>query len=226
MAGRTGFNILRFRSLGSFGVKFGHYFGISLWGRLAPPPEWGSDDARVALNNEAATSTPLRPDWSSNNFGNPQTADFRSPSPIPQRQWSDSRGDQRQAQTGREADILKVSQAIPWPRPGFGPLPPVYVPGTPENKQWTDQFIQGLRGLYNAFSGPPDKGGGNNDDGCDEEIRAARKICIDAYANGWRSDYAVGPYKKATKGPWTIQDCMRGLISERCGGNPVDRGTK
>jgi hypothetical protein len=61
------------------------------------------------------------------------------------------------------------------------------------------------------------------DDGCDEERRNAKRICIDAYADGWKSDHDVGPYSKPEGGPWTIQDCMRGLISERCGGSAVDK---
>jgi RHS repeat-associated protein len=62
----------------------------------------------------------------------------------------------------------------------------------------------------------------SGDDGCKDEIREAREICTEAYANGWKSDHDVGPYRKDGGGPWTIQDCMRGLISERCGGNGVN----
>ena len=68
-----------------------------------------------------------------------------------------------------------------------------------------------------ALSGA-DGGGGNDQTGCEEERNEASNICRKAAANNWKSDYAVGPYKK----PWTIEDCMRGLVSERCGGNPVD----
>ena len=51
---------------------------------------------------------------------------------------------------------------------------------------------------------------------------AAREICTEAYADGWKSKYNVGPYKTNTGKPWTIQDCMKGLISARCGGNKLD----
>jgi hypothetical protein len=37
------------------------------------------------------------------------------------------------------------------------------------------------------------------DDGCDKEIEAARRICTEAYANGWESDYNVRPFKSRRK---------------------------
>lgn len=71
---------------------------------------------------------------------------------------------------------------------------------------------------------PSNKSVGNRarDKDCIKEIREARKICTDAFVNGWKSDYGVGPYEKEFGGPWTIKDCMRGFISQRCGGNRHD----
>ena len=78
----------------------------------------------------------------------------------------------------------------------------------------------GVNACFRAVTGSG--GGGNDNNDCKEEIRKAREICTRAYANGWRSDSDVGPYKKPAGGQWTIQDCMRGLISQRCGGNSVN----
>jgi hypothetical protein len=71
--------------------------------------------------------------------------------------------------------------------------------------------------------------GGNDDDGCDDEIRKMREICIKAYGDGWngnytawRSNYKVGPYRKRSGGRWTPQDCLKGLVSKRCGGEDPD----
>ncbi len=80
-------------------------------------------------------------------------------------------------------------------------------------------------GLGNLYRGAISSGGsGGDDDGCKEERRRAQDTCSDAYANGWRSDYDVGPYRKPDGTRWTVQDCVRGLVSERCGGNKIDRG--
>jgi hypothetical protein len=69
------------------------------------------------------------------------------------------------------------------------------------------------------------EGVGDNEAGCDEEWRDAREICTAAARNGWKSNQGgLGPYKKPTGGLWDVDDCARGRVSERCGGNEVDWG--
>ena len=106
----------------------------------------------------------------------------------------------------------------------------------PQQEEYRPKIIgDGLGGGGGGGSGGGgDSGNDGNDDGCKDEIRKMRKICIDAYADGWngnytawRSNYRVGPYKKNSGGRWTIQDCMKGLVSKRCGGeNPDDEENK
>jgi RHS repeat-associated protein len=113
---------------------------------------------------------------------------------------------------GRQVIIV-----IPGQRdPDVTPVPPGVF------DEWKKHAQAGINGLWNfcrrIISGD---GGGGPDPDCKDEIREAREICTEAYANGWSSDHDVGPYSKPDGGQWTIQDCMRGLISERCGGNPT-----
>ncbi len=116
-----------------------------------------------------------------------------------------------------------LSLPIPRPAPRLPPIPPEFWPGTPQNKLWTDQFIRGLQGLVNTYSRRSTVSGGNNDDpDCRKEREEAAIDCADAAANGWRGIYGTGPYKKRSPGPWTIEDCIRGRVSQRCGGNRVD----
>lgn len=50
---------------------------------------------------------------------------------------------------------------------------------------------------------------------CDEEWRQAREDCAK-----WLSE--PNPHRHPTGGYRNIEDCARGLVSEACGGNPVD----
>jgi hypothetical protein len=109
---------------------------------------------------------------------------------------------------------------FPFPFPPLAPVPPPRIP-MPEIPDWmkvTGSILQLLqRKIISGLAG-----GGGDDDGCDKEIRNAREICTEAYANGWKSVNDAGPYKTRSGKPWTIQDCMRGFITERCGGNAVN----
>ena len=50
------------------------------------------------------------------------------------------------------APPIRLAQLAPSaPIPGLAPLPPVFVPGTPENKQWTEQAIRVGQGLVDAL---------------------------------------------------------------------------
>jgi len=104
----------------------------------------------------------------------------------------------------------------PMPPMGSMPsLPPVSMPAMPEAWKTAWKLLQ----LYpRVFTGAAE-----DDEECAEEMRKAREICTEAYANGWKSDHDVGPYDTAAGDSWSIPDCVRGLLSERCGGNPVEK---
>ena len=91
----------------------------------------------------------------------------------------------------------------------------------PERDEYRPKIIGGGIGRGNGGAGGGG-GRGNDDDGCDDEISKMRKICIEAYGNDWRSNYKVGPYRKSSGGRWTPQDCLKGLVSKRCGGEDPD----
>jgi hypothetical protein len=109
-------------------------------------------------------------------------------------------------------------RALPIPPMGPMPLPPIPLPGFPN---WWKAAWKALQ-LYPRISSGMGSGGGDDDDDCLEETRKAREICIDGFANDWKGDYDVGPYKTPSGKPWSIEDCMRGFKSPRCGGNPTD----
>jgi hypothetical protein len=101
-----------------------------------------------------------------------------------------------------------------FPQPGFTPLPPGIF------DEWRRHAERGLTGLYGAlFRDPTHSYGGSgypDKPGCDEEWTDARKICSDELAKRM-------PSKKITGGHKNIEDCARGWVSERCGGNSYDR---
>jgi len=101
---------------------------------------------------------------------------------------------------------------IPAPLPVPMPLPPVFIPGTPENKEFTDSTIRFYNWLKKNLPGSRGR-----DADCDEEWREAYRICEELLARGGGSPKMTGGYTNR-------YDCARGFVSERCGGNPVDRG--
>jgi len=92
----------------------------------------------------------------------------------------------------------------------------------PQQDEYRPKIIGGGIGRGNGGAGDGGGGGGNDDDGCDDDISKMRKICMEAYGDDWRSNYKVGPYRKSSGGRWTPQDCMKGLVSKRCGGEDPD----
>jgi hypothetical protein len=117
----------------------------------------------------------------------------------------------------------RASSDAPWPSRPRPYLPPDVIPGTPE---WWEHAKRGHQGLWDFLTDllrriTPGLGD-NLDEECRKEWAEAREECAEAFASGWRGDYGAGPYKKRGAGPWTVQDCMRGRVSQRCGGNRVD----
>lgn len=94
-------------------------------------------------------------------------------------------------------------------------LPAIPRPRTPE---WPNPLSEILRGYARVA---PAYGEGDPD--CKEEIREAREICRDASEAEWKGNFGAGPNKNPRGDPWDVEDCVRGRVSERCGGNRYDR---
>jgi hypothetical protein len=91
-------------------------------------------------------------------------------------------------------------------------------PGAPGSvfDPWADQFIKGIQGLLNFYSRYRQGGGDPDAPGCKEEWEAARKFCADVLSR-------PNPPRGFTGGYRNVEDCARGHVSERCGGNPIAR---
>lgn len=76
-----------------------------------------------------------------------------------------------------------------------------------------------LAGRYTGGKPPNAGGGGHDDDDCDKERRNARDFCSDLEAMQRNS-----PEWKNYVNIWggNFERCVRGQISERCGGNRVE----
>lgn len=165
--------------------------------RISPP-----------VQPHGAVGASNRPSYSTLGDGN-------QPDVLPTSHWGSGESG---ADAGRPAPVIagfsRIGRAVPMPPMGPGTLPKIPMP------EWWSA-IRKLLQLYPKMSSG--LGGGGGDEGCKEERREAREICTDAFADGWKSNYGVGPYKTPPGKRWTIEDCMRGLISERCGGNATDK---
>lgn len=128
---------------------------------------------------------------------------------------------------GPERQVERDNQKSPPPLPQnapFGQPPAVAVPSAPDSSDAASRILQLLYPSLRIFHGGGGGGGGGDDEeDCKEENRRAREICIEAFANDWKSEYGVGPHYKSSGEPWNVDDCKRGLMSESCGGNRYDR---
>jgi RHS repeat-associated protein len=96
------------------------------------------------------------------------------------------------------------SPSIPIPgTPGIAPIPPVFIPGTPENRKWTDQAIGGAQGLIDQIIKLCRKFGSGDDD-CEKQAQSDEAICRslqrpDVRARCWESANARYGACKAKK---------------------------
>jgi hypothetical protein len=97
-------------------------------------------------------------------------------------------------------------------RPWWAPVSP---PGIFD--PWREHALKGLLGLYKFFhdAGSYPSGGNRNGPGCKEECEAAREKCEELLSKPNPPRHLTGRYRNT-------EDCARGHVSERCGGNPID----
>ena len=118
---------------------------------------------------------------------------------------------------GRDDPIVQVAQlrGLALPRPQPGPVTP-----NPPGVDWQSETGRAIMRLWDLFqsvtSGSGVGSGGNrNGPGCKEEWDAARKDCEKELAK-------PNPNRGFTGGYSDVENCARGHVSERCGGNDVE----
>jgi hypothetical protein len=94
---------------------------------------------------------------------------------------------------------------------------PWWIPMGPGTgfEPWAEHFIKGMQGLINYFRSRQTLGSSNGP-GCDEEWDYARRKCAELLAQR-------DPPRGVTGGYRNVEDCARGPVSERWGGNTVSR---
>jgi hypothetical protein len=115
--------------------------------------------------------------------------------------------------------------------PQLGPIPEpgsVHELGEPPGSfdSWQNALGPEWEQLQSYFDNTRDKGGGTGEEpevDCEENVRWARARCTE---QPWsESVYDTGPYKTRgprripLEGPWTINNCMKGFLHPKCGGN-------
>jgi hypothetical protein len=115
---------------------------------------------------------------------------------------------------------------------GLGEPPERIAPVSPQPAQapsgddWQEALGPAWKQLQSYFYSNS-RGGNPGDDGGDDKKERCKKEWEDAADDCSKSsrDYnknILGPFRSKT--PWNLQDCMRGLVSEDCGGNLTDYG--
>jgi RHS repeat-associated protein len=92
--------------------------------------------------------------------------------------------------------------------PGLPPFPLPWPVGSPENQAIT-KWCKGVLDSITSLLLP-----NADDEECEEEWAEARQICADELKKPYPNRGITGGYR-------SIDQCARGLVSERCGGNPV-----
>jgi hypothetical protein len=108
------------------------------------------------------------------------------------------------------APVTEVMDYAEQPPRLFSPVPPDIL------REWRKMFVEGNTKLWNILR--RDTGVLNGDPDCDKEWEDAREMCRDMFDPGnYGRSKGVRKYN-------TVEECARGNVSERCGGNPVDHG--
>ena len=103
--------------------------------------------------------------------------------------------------------------------PGIpGPPTDVFFPGTPANNAFVESVYRVGQAIKDFCT--------DDDDECEKEWREARRICRELIYE--QMEQAAGRRKKrsvtgVTGGYTDVEQCARGLVSKRCGGNALER---
>ncbi|MHC1727572.1 MAG: RHS repeat protein [Syntrophobacteraceae bacterium] len=107
-------------------------------------------------------------------------------------------------------------QAVPAPSPGIPlPLPPVVIPGTPENKAFVKSFMQILRSLRDSVHDPCGEG-----EDIREFCRKEKEKCIELCV-----EIMVDPDARHVYGG-SMSQCIQNCLPEICGGEAKWKGYK
>jgi hypothetical protein len=114
---------------------------------------------------------------------------------------------------------LAQSRGLPLPLPGLPGATGVPPDAWDAWRKGALDGIMGARRFYRESVGSMLGGGG--DDGCKQEKDDAHEKCLKQFEGGWPGNSVYGAFKRPD---WSMNDCIRGLVSERCRGNDVDYG--
>ena len=170
-------------------------------GRLQPGPADGTTPAY-----QAAPVSKARPQ------ANPAFAPRWHGDGLLNMSWSPPMPSQTAVPRGAAPRLERVAAPVPAPFPLPFPLPPVAIPGTPENQAFSDSVISLYKTLKKILSR-------EYDEDCEQEWAEAYKICLEVIKQGASARGRRG----ITGGYLDPEKCARGLVSERCGGNAVNR---
>jgi hypothetical protein len=81
----------------------------------------------------------------------------------------------RMLRRGERPDVRLAQMTPGYPRPGFAPIPPVFVPGTPENREWAEQAIKGGQALIDHALAGLRTFRPKND--CEQQAQSDEAIC-------------------------------------------------
>jgi hypothetical protein len=101
---------------------------------------------------------------------------------------------------------------ISLPRPGFTPLPPIFIPGTPENRKWTGQAIKSAQELIakiqNICRRETQKDKDDDGERCRKVKQSCHTQCVD-----YAFDHPIGGIRGSDR-PAHYRRCMRQCMKD------------
>jgi hypothetical protein len=112
------------------------------------------------------------------------------------------------------------SNKLPPFRGRITPSAPIWLPGVGDEHKPAGGLPQNFIYSRSRQGGWGD--GGDPDPG-DENCKKEKEDAIEKCSSPWENNVNdTGPYKKEGGAPWNMNDCIRGFMSEKCGGNQRD----